>query len=223
MSQHRNYIDDLMLTNLFSEITPSEIEKLLDCTNASYVEYKKDEFIIEEGNRVNNFGIMLSGHGRSIKWDASGRVITLTLLKKCSEIGVIVAAASGCKSPISVQVTEDAIALLIPFDRAVTPCDKLCPSHIKLIRNYISVIAENGIILHERIDCLLKPTVREKILTYLKKKSAEHQSKQFSIPINRNSMAEYLNVERSALSRELSKMKKDGMIDYNRNNFIILG
>jgi CRP-like cAMP-binding protein len=90
------------------------------------------------------------------------------------------------------------------------------------MRNYVYAVAQKGLELHERIDCLLKPTVREKILTYLRKLSREQQNRIISIPFNRNTMAEYLNVDRSALSRELSIMKKEGLIDYRKNHFTIL-
>jgi len=87
------------------------------------------------------------------------------------------------------------------------------------LRNYINVVAEKGLELHERINCLLKPTVRDKILTFLRRTAKEQQSPSFTIAMDRNDMAEYLNVERSALSRELSRMKKEGLIDYQKNWF----
>lgn len=104
----------------------------------------------------------------------------------------------------------------IPFERVLARCEKACPRHDRLLRNYISIVAKKGLVLHERIDCLLRPTIREKILTYLQCIAREQQKRTFTIPMNRNSMAEYLNVERSALSRELSYMKRDGIIDYHK-------
>jgi CRP-like cAMP-binding protein len=159
---------------------------------------------------------------RSIKWDTNDRVIIITLLKKGSEIGIILAASLEHKSPVSVQAQDDVSVLLIPFDRVFTRCEKACPWHDKLLRNFINIVAEKGLVLHERIDCLLKSTVREKILAYLTRISREQNSRTVSIPINRNAMAEYLNVERSALSRELSKMKRDGILDYRKNDFKLL-
>lgn len=148
-----------------------------------------------------------------------GQINNHNLLEKGSEIGVILAASSEHKSSVSVQVQDDVSVLLIPFDRVFVRSEKACPWHDKLLRNYISVVAEKGLVLHERIDCLLKPAAREKIMAYLIHVSHEQQSRTFSIPLNRNTMAEYLNIERSALSRELSIMKKDGLIDYYKNCF----
>lgn len=219
----REYIKDLAQTNLFSGIEPEQISGLLDCINARQANFSKGDFIIEENSMVYDFGIILSGTARSIKWDINDRPIIITLLKKGSEIGVLMSASLEHRSPVHVEAQDDVAVLQIPFDSIFTRCKKACPQHDKLLRNYINIIAEKGLILHERIDCLLKPTAREKILTYLARISQrQQQNTAFSIPINRNAMAEYLNMERSSLSRELSSMKKNGLIDYHKNNFKLL-
>lgn len=215
-------IEDLKQTNLFLGMEPQEIEGVLHCLCIRYAHYVKGDNIIEEGNKVYDFGIMLSGYGRAIKWDPSGRLITITMLKKGSEIGAILAASLEHKSPVTVQAQDDALVLQIPFERVLTRCERACPRHEQLLRNYISIVAEKGLVLHERIDCLLRPTIREKVLTYLWRVSREQQNKTFTIPMDRNTMAEYLNVERSALSRELSYMKRDGIIDYHKNSFRLI-
>ncbi len=218
----KEIIEDLKQTNLFSNIDPQDIDGLLDCLCTKRIDYAKGDTIIEEGSCVYDFGIVLSGHGRAIKWDPSDRLIIISLLKKGSEIGVILAASLDHKSPVTVQAQDDVSVLQIPFERVLTRCKKACPKHDRLLRNYINIVAEKGLVLHERIDCLLRSTIREKILTYLWRVSREQQRKIFTIPMNRNAMAEYLNVERSALSRELSNMKRDGVIDYHKNTFRLL-
>jgi len=217
------HIIDLSQTKLFAGIEPDKIAALLDCVHARRVDYLKDEMIVEEGNRIHEFGIMLSGHGRSIKWDASDRLIIITLLQAGSEIGVLLAANPEQESPVSVQAVDDVSVMLIPYDCMLARCKKNCPQHEKMLRNYIGIVAEKGLVLHERINCLLKPTLRDKILTYLLRVSREQLCKTFVIPMNRNAMSEYLNIERSALSRELSYMKRDGLIDYHRNSFRLIG
>ncbi|WP_455620110.1 Crp/Fnr family transcriptional regulator [Eisenbergiella sp.] len=216
-----DYLEDLVQMKLFSGIAPEEIAELLDCLQARRVQYGSGEMIIEECSRVRKFGVMLSGHARSIKWDTSDRVIILTLLEKGSEIGVLLAAQPEKESPVSIQAQDNVTVLMIPYDRVLASCARACPKHDRLLRNYISIVAEKGLVLHERIDCLLKPTVREKILTYLLRISCEQKNDSFQIPLNRNAMSEYLNIERSALSRELSNMKRDGLIDYHLNSFTL--
>ncbi len=146
----------------------------------------------------------------------------VTLLEKGSVIGVLLAARQERESSVFVQAVDDAAVLLIPFDKLIARCERACPKHEVLLRNYIAAIADKGLVLHERISCLIMPTVREKIMLYLRQASQERRRRVFDIPLNRNNMAEYLNVERSALSRELSAMKRDGLIDYHRNSFRLL-
>lgn len=216
------FLEDLSRTQLFSGIAPQEIAGLLVCLRARRVEYAEGDFIVEEGSEVQDCGILLSGRGRAIKWDPSGRLILLTLLKKGSEVGVMVAAASNPISPVTVQAQSDVTLLQMPFGRVWARCEKACSRHDRLLRNYIGIVADKGLVLHERLDCLLRPTVREKIYAYLSRASREAQSRTFDLPMNRNAMAEYLNVERSALSRELSAMKRDGKIAYHKNAFRLL-
>lgn len=218
----RELIPVLAQTRMFSGIAPDEIPALLDCLHARIVRYPKDGFIIEEGCSVTDFGILLSGRGRSMKWDTEDRLIILTLLEPGSEIGVLLAASPEHKSPVFVQAQEDASVLHIPYDRLLDQCPRACPKHERLLRNYIHIVAEKGLVLHERIDCLLKPSLREKILAYLSRVSREQQSRIVEVPMNRNEMADYLNIERSALSRELSSMKRDKIIEYHRNQFELL-
>ena len=215
------HVEDLARTNLFYGISPDEIKSLLGCLNARKVEYSKGEFIVEEGSNIYDFGIVLSGHARSVIWDSADRMIIITLLEKGSEIGVMLAASPEHKAPVSVQAQDDASILLISYDRVLAGCEKGCPKHEQLLRNFIQIVAEKGLVLHERIDCLLKPSVRDKISAYLTRVTREQHSQTIIIPMNRNAMAEYLNIERSALSRELSCMKREGLIDYHMNSFRI--
>jgi CRP-like cAMP-binding protein len=214
-----NFIEDLAQTKLFAGIGQGDIESLLACVGARLARYAKDEFIIEEGDAVRDFGVVLSGRARSIKWDASDKVFIIALLAKGSAIGVMLAASQGQRSTVAVQAQDDCAVLLIPFERVFARCEKACAHHSAMLRNLVGIVAEKGLMLHERIACLLKPTTREKILAFLTKASREQGGRTFSIPMDRNAMAEYLGVERCSLSRELSRMKRDGLIDYHKNSF----
>lgn len=209
----------LIHTNLFTGISQENAVHLLSCLKAQMIDYPDDTVIIEEGVPVRNFGVLLSGRGRSYRNDSEGNTLTLTLLKSGSEIGVILAASSGRPSPVSVAVEKGSTILFLSYDRLIKSCTGNCPCHQLLIRNFIGIAAQKGLILHERIDCLLRPTARDKIMTYLKKSAPSSGSGTFTIPLDRNAMAEYLNMDRSALSRELSRMKKDGIIDFYKSTF----
>jgi len=216
------YFLELAKLPLFAGIAPENIPGLLACFGARRVSYQRDEIIVSQGSVVDEFGILLSVKGRAIKTDESGRTVTITLLSKGSEIGAILASSKEHKSPVSVEVLEDAEVLKIPFTHVLSRCQKACKAHDVVLKNYIGIVAEKGLELHERISFLLKPSVREKVMAYLAKASQDSATAEFYIPLDRNGMADYLNVERSALSRELSAMNRDGLIDYHKNCFRLL-
>jgi CRP-like cAMP-binding protein len=211
--------DVLESAALFAGIKPELILRLLRCIGAREVKVPKGGRIIEEGEPVAQFSILLSGSGRSVKTDAEGRVILITLLSPGSEIGVLLCANPDHRSPVTVQADEDSSVLMVRFSGLMARCAENCPQHERLIQNYAGVLARKGLTLHERIDCLLRPTVREKIMAYLNRASREQGGFSIKLPPDRSAMAEYLNVNRSALSRELSSMKHDGLIDYYKSNF----
>ena len=220
----KDFVDVACLAgmDLFAGMAEDDIRQLLHCTLARPVAYRKDDLIVEEGSTVHDFGVVLSGHARSMKWDSSGKIIIISLLSRGSEIGVMLAARHEQRSPVSVQALDDVVVLKIPYSRLMARCEKACDCHEQLLGNYIAAVAAKGLVLHERIDCLLRPSVRDKILTYLRRLARDQGSADIHVPFNRNTMAEYLNIERSALSRELSQMKQDGLIAYRLNNFTLL-
>jgi CRP-like cAMP-binding protein len=217
-----NPLQALVGMRLFRGIPAEELTGLLECLGARRKSYAKDEMIIQEGDAVEEFGVIVSGHARSVKWDASGRVIILTLLEPGSEFGVLVAATPGSISPVTIQAQDDVTVLFLHFRSLITRCSKGCARHETLLQNYIIILADKGLELHERINCLLRSTAREKILAYLRRISREQGSPTVELPLNRAEMAAYLNIERSALSRELSRMQSDGILEFERNRFVLL-
>ena len=217
-----NYIEILKQSSLFFGLNKDEITALLECTHARYKSFDKGEIIIEEGSEVSAFGILLSGRAHSLKNDINGKSFIVTVIEPSGFFGVLLASSRKHKSPVSVQAQEPLAALMIPAENIVTRCSANCKKHDILLLNFINSLAEMALLLHDRNDCLIKTRVREKILTYLVRASKLKGGNTFSIPLDRAAMAEYLNVERSALSRELSRMKHDGIIDFHKSSFRLL-
>ncbi|HBP37151.1 MAG TPA: Crp/Fnr family transcriptional regulator [Clostridiales bacterium] len=215
------FVCDLVRTRLFLGLEPGEITELLLCVQARHLKYAKGERIISAGDRVTSFAIVLSGRGKVIQADAAGRQIIIALLSQGSEIGILIAASREQISPVTVQTEEPVELLSIPLDGVLGNSAQNCPGYDRLLRNCVAMIAEKGLDLHDRIGVLLKPTVREKILAYLNQVAGEIGSRSFQIPLDRSGLAEYLNIDRSALSRELSRMKRDGLLSYRKNTFTL--
>lgn len=213
------YLTILKNSELFCAIESDDIKEMLYCLNSYIKEYKKDETILSEGEYVDKIGIILSGCARSIKSDISGKTTIITLLKEGSYVGILLATSKNRQSPVCVKASDNTIILYIPVDNVFKRCAKNCARHEILTRNLFDGLSQKAMVLHDRNDCLIKSSLRDKILTYLTRISKEQKSVEFTIPLDRSSMAEYLNTDRSALSRELSKMRNEKIISFTKNHF----
>ena len=197
----------LLRSKLFAGVTRERLPALL-------VEvFPAGAVMVTQGEQVREVGLVLGGQGRSLTTDAAGGKLIISLVETGSFLGVLLAASRTRKSPVSVQATEETKVIFFPA-RTLT--------HSPLLENFLDSVAEQSLSLNDRIDCLIRRSVREKVSTYLLRTAARQQSREVTLPLDREAMASYLNVERSALSRELSRMKADGLIDYRKNVFRLL-
>lgn len=217
-----NIYNSLKKNRLFQGMGEKEIETLFVCLQPRLQKFQKQETLVWHDTQVKDLGILLAGKARSTKTNLQGNTQMISVLTPGSFIGVLLAASKNRKSPVSVEALEEVQALFIPFEKLLTTCHKNCVLHKKLIGNCFDGISEMSMVLHDRIDCLVCPSVREKILSYLNRLQKEQGSSLVEVPFNREMMAEYLNVERSALSRELSRLQKEGLLKFHKNKFNLL-
>lgn len=215
-------LDSLYQTRLFSGISLNDIARMLQCLSATRKKYLKDEMVIRAGDFVDDIGIILQGSAQSTKLSITGKQIIVSLHYPGGYTAVLTAVSRGRRCPMSVQAIEPLEVLFIPVKRILSCCKDFCTAHEQLLGNLFDSIAERALELHDRNDCLIMPTIRDKVLTYLTRVMREAGTETFTIPFDREAMAEYLDVDRSALSRELAWMKRDGLIDFYRNEFKLL-
>lgn len=207
---------------LFSGINESNMLSLLKCLGINTKKYKKSSVIIPFETKITSIGIVLEGSIEVIKEDINGNKI---ILAKLSENGIFaenIVCAGIEKSPIKVTATSNCEILFIPFEKVLSTCTNTCHFHKQLIQNMLKVIASKNILLNLQIDLLGKKTTKEKLFTYLRTQMETAKNNRFLIPYNRNELADFLCVDRSAMSRELCKMRDDGIISFNKNYFEIL-
>ena len=205
---------------LFKNIESSQILPLLTCLEAKIKEYKKNQLVFQNGYKINKSGIILEGALQIVQYDYFGNRSILSRLEENQLFGE---SYSLCDLtlPISIEASKDSLILFINAHKITTPCKKLCQNHIVLINNLLSILARKNVSLSQKIECLSKRTTREKILNYLTRVSMQNNSKTFRIPYDRQGLADYLCVERSALSAEISKLQKEGFIKTKKNYFEI--
>ena len=205
---------------LFKNIENSQILPLLNCLEYKIKEYKKNQLVFQNGCKTNNGGIVLNGALQIVQYDYFGNRSILSRIEENQLFGI---SYSLCNLalPICIEASTDSVILFINADKIITPCKKLCQNHIVLMNNLLNILARKNVNLNQKIECLSKRTTREKILNYLTQKSIENNSKTFNIPHDRQGLADYLCVERSAMSAEITKLQKEGLIKTKKNYFEI--
>lgn len=207
---------------LFAGLDPQERTAMLGCTGYHISTFRKGDIVAFEDENIRHVGIVLSGAVDMIKEDLWGSKTMLVRSRKGDVFGETFACGSDSLSVVTFAVSEDAKILFMPFDRVMHNCSMACQFHLKLIENMVRVIADKNRDLMRKVEVVSKRTIREKLLAYLSIQAQTQQSRYVEIPLGRLELADYLCVDRSALTRELVKMKSDGLIDYDRNCFRML-
>ena len=211
----------LLNTYIFKGLAESELDDALSYLSAREKHYKKGDNLIMLGDEISSFGIITSGTVQISCDDINGNRMIMATVSKGGMFAESLAVTANNDSPIYAVATEDSSVLWL---RAAPIRKNLVssPLHAKIISNFLSAIAHKCLSMNDRVQILSKKTIREKVITYMSQLAEHNKSGEIAIPLSRQDMASYLGVERSALSRELSKMQKDGIILYSRNRFKFL-
>lgn len=207
---------------LFDGIDSENRKAMLSCIGYHIGSFQKGETVAFEEENIKHIGIVLSGAVDMVKEDLWGNKTMLVRIRKDELFGETFACGEDNLSVVTFIVSEDARILFIPFKRVMHSCSMACEFHHQLIENMVHIIANKNRDLMRKVEVVSKRTIREKILAYLSIQSRVQESRYFEIPFGRVELAEYLCVDRSALTRELVKMKDEKLIDYDRNFFRIL-
>ena len=218
----KEYYEILSNVDLFRGVSLDKFEKLLSCLNAQIASYKKGDIILMEGDKPVFVGIVLSGTVQIIKENYEGTRTIVAHLGQGDLFQEAICCAKVKESPVSVVADTAVVVVKLEASRILHTCSNCCEFHKTLIENMIEIIARKNLFLQSRIEIMRIKSVRQKVLQYLMAFVSEQNKGFITIPFNREEMADYLCVERSALSHELARMKKDGLIDYRKNTFKLL-
>lgn len=206
---------------LFAGIAPEERGTMLRCLGARVARYAKNEVILLAGDTVDTVGVglVLSGAVQVQREDRDGKQTLLTELGEGELFAEVFACAGIAESPVTVIAADSAAVLHICYRKVITSCSSACVFHQRLIENMLRLMAQKNLMLNQKLELLSKRTTRERILLFLRRQGADMGT--VTIPYNREELAAFLCVERSALSAELSKMQRDGLLRYTRNSFTL--
>jgi len=202
---------------LFNGIGYSEFEQMLRCIDAGTKTFVKGEYLLLSGDLIDYIGLILSGSVRVIKEDVDGNAAILTELAAPEIFGEVFACAGVAHSPVTVQASGDCEVLYLNYRKVISSCSSACHFHSRLIENMLESIAKKTMLMSEKIEILSKRTTREKLLAFFDFQRGA--AKKFAIPYNREELARYLCVDRSAMSNELGKMRDEGLLSFHKNVF----
>lgn len=211
----------LLNTYIFKGLTESELDGALSYLDAREKRYKKGENLIIQGDKITSFAIIISGTVQVSCDDIDGNRMIMATVSKGEMFAESLAVTANSDSPIYAVATEDSAVLWL----SAAPIRKnlvSAPLHSKIISNFMSAIAFKCLSMNDRVQILSKKTIREKVIAYISLLPSHDKSGEIILPLSRQDMASYLGVERSALSRELSNMQKEGIISYKGNTFKFL-
>ena len=192
---------------------------MLQCLGGKKEEFARRQTILAEGESARQIGIVLAGEVQIEQTDYYGNRSILAKLEQGDLFGETFACAGVEKLPVDVVAVEDCTVLFIECSRIICPCTSACGFHQKLIYNLMKGIAAKNVMLQQKIQITSKRSTREKLLAYLNLQAKKAGSSQFVIPYDRQGLADYLEVERSGLSSEIGKLKKEGILETEKSRF----
>lgn len=203
---------------LFEGLTRPEIEQILPCFDPSLQYFERDSVIYRRGSSHRHLGLILKGDVRIEHVDAWGHITLLAIMEQGKTFGEANSVMGDALSADYIA-DRDCQILFLNVKKIMAPCPKGCPNHRLVASNLTRLLARRNLELSRRAFVTGPRSIRSRVMGYLSLAGHAYESSEFSIPYNREQLARYLGVDRSALSAELSRMAKDGLIEYHKNHF----
>ena len=219
MEKLEKYYHQIKNSPVFYGMKDDELQGLLECFNARIRNFEEGEMIIRQGDRITNIYLILEGAVNIEKDSYWGRRIIITQLSVNDNIALAFVASKNIESNIDAVAAQNTRVLVLSYEKCTSMCQNACTRHKVLINNLFDILSKENIELIQKIENVSQKSIRDKLLTYLSNEARKRKSNSFEIPFNRQDLADYLNIDRSAMSFELSKLQKEGLIKYNKNHF----
>lgn len=214
--------DALMQSMLFIDISREEMKTMLKCLNPKVETYKKGEFVARWGEPMEGLGILLEGSLSVLKENLDGSRIIMHMLEIGELFGEMAVFAVKRRWPATILSQEDSTVLFITPDKIIGRCANVCEFHRQLILNMLKIVSDKAQKLNKKVEYLSIKGMREKICTYLWEEYKRNGKLIFLLPMKRNELADFLNVSRPSMSREMCRMRDEGLIDFHLSTIRIL-
>ena len=215
----KEYMPVLRKTRLFAGLGEEEISTILTCLGAGLRSYGKGEYVLRQGEHIKELLVLVKGCLHIRNDDHWGNRSILAQLGEGDIFGAAFAAPESAPLLNDVVAVEDSSVLSIDIKRVITTCTNACRFHTQVVQNLFYAISERNRNLVRKLEHVTRRTTREKLISYLSEESKKQNSEYITIPFNRQQLADYLSVDRSAMSNELCKMRDEGLLEFEKNRF----
>ena len=215
------YYTQIKNSPIFFGLSEEELKQMLECFNGRIKTYEDGDMIIRQGDVIKNIYLVLSGVVNIEKDSYWGRRIIVSQLGANDNIALAFVASKNVESTVDAVSVGKTKLLVLSYEKCTTMCQNVCTKHRMLINNLFEILSKENIDLLQKIENISQKTIREKLLTYFSNEAKKNRSNIFEIQFKRQDLADYLNIDRSAMSFELSKMQKDGLIKFEKNKFML--
>lgn len=207
---------------LFDGVAPEELGAMLGCLGAKKITASKGQVIFQEGDEAVYVGIVLTGSVRLVREDYYGNRSIMAHIGPAEVFGETYACAGVAALPVSIVADEESTCMFIDCRRITASCTNACVFHSRMIFNLLRLVASKNLLFDQKIEITSKRTTRDKLMAFLFNQAKLHKSDCFFIPYDRQALADYLEVDRSGLSSEISKLRKEGKLECEKNKFHLL-
>lgn len=220
---NRTYPDALYRCPLFEGLAPASVDALLACARPRTLSARRSGTLCVGGEPQDGVGVLLEGAAQVVRNSPSGARSVLGVLAPGDLFGEMSAFSGGAEWPATVEATSDAQAILLPARFVVEPCAQPClAQHREMTANFLRIVSEKALGLNRKVEYLLLRGMREKLAAYLLEAQRRAGRATFDLPMNRDALADYLHVSRPSMSRELGRMRDEGLIAFHRSSVRIL-
>ena len=218
----KEYIPVLKRTKLFAGVGDEEILTMLSCLGARLNTYEKGKYVLRQGEHLSDILVLADGCLHIQKDDFWGNRSILRQIQVGEIFGEAYAAPESGTLLNDVVAVEKSAIFFFDVKKVITTCSSACRFHSLVVQNLFFAISEKNRSLVQKLDYMSRRTTREKLIAYLAEESTKQNSAHFSIPFNRQQLADYLSVDRSAMSNELCKMRDEGLLEFDKSHFKLL-
>lgn len=218
----KKYIPILKRTRLFAGVGDSEIELMLSCLGARLCTYKKGEYVLRQGEHLSDVIVLVAGNLHIQNDDYWGNRSILGQISVGEMFGEAYVTPESGALLNDVVALEDSVAVFFDVKRIITTCSSACRFHSIVVQNMFFAISEKNRKLVQKLGHMSKRSTREKLISYLSEEAKRQNSSSFTISFNRQQLADFLSVDRSAMSNELCKMRDEGLLEFEKNIFRLL-